>query len=147
MGTFFESWKGVKKYWSGLWRRQHWFDGVGFAGCLWWRSPCNWVRIILVVIYQCWWWCYVVGLYDMLLISTISCHDIVCRVIPKTLMPREVMLRCFGGTSSIMIANKKKMTKYLHRGTHRTRDRENYLHTLYLSTTICFSCSNPTYPL
>jgi len=37
-------------------------------------------------------------------------------------MPREVMLRCFGGTSSIMIANKKKMTKYPPTQNERQRE-------------------------
>ena len=47
----------------------------------------------------------------------IFCLAFVCRVIPKTLMPREVMLRCFGSISLEMI--KKKMTKHICKGTER----------------------------
>lgn len=119
-------WKGVKKYWSSVWRGQHWFDGVDFSGCLRGWSPCNWVSIFFV-------WSHVMYIFNLLK-STYFCLAFVCRVIPKTLMPREVMLRCFG---SISLEIKRK-TKHICRGTHRII----YMFFPILAQYKC-PCSNP----
>ena len=72
---------GGEEHWLGLWRRKHWLDGSNLTSCLWWWTPrvrVNHLSFLLSLsvsffLYLCWW---------------IFCS---CRVIPKTLMPREVL--------------------------------------------------------
>jgi len=82
---------------------------------------CSWFGLMMLYIFN-------------LLKSTDFCPAFSCRVIPKTLMPREVMLRSFG---SISLEIKKKMTKHICRG-----DTENYLHLFPISPQYICSCSN-----
>ena len=105
MGNFVT---GFKEHWFGLWRRQYRFDGFSFSSCSWWWSPCYWVhKSFLYTIFLfchkielsnrnqrvglCLWlllfllFYFHCNLYFVMLLSP-------CRVIPKTLMPREVCL-------------------------------------------------------
>ncbi|XP_061338067.1 cytokinin riboside 5'-monophosphate phosphoribohydrolase LOG1-like isoform X1 [Gastrolobium bilobum] len=51
---------------------------------------------------------------DVLLISTISCHDIVCRVIPKTLMPREITGETVGEVKAVADMHQRKAVMAKH---------------------------------
>ena len=100
--------EGIKKHWSGVWRGQHWPNGFDFSGCSWWWEACHWVSLFQTistvvfsinknVIKNKSRFRFRITELSLILVTfvwlkyVLSCYYL-CRVIPKTLMPREVCL-------------------------------------------------------
>ena len=101
--------EGLKEHWSGLWRWKHWSNGFGFTSCSWWWQARYWVWHPFSLLSHCFSISSLLFLFfppkmwgkrrirvnksPLCLVIDTVCHVIVsCRVIPKTLMPREVCL-------------------------------------------------------
>ena len=77
---------GREKHWLGVWRRQHWIDGSRFSSCLWGWTPR--VRVPTCSLSLSLSLSLCLSLYVHILKTFFV--FVFGRVIPKTLMPREV---------------------------------------------------------